>query len=73
MVALRVKDTGPGIPESILPKIFESYFTTKTPGEGTGLGLSIVKRIIEGHGGEIAAQNAAGAEFVIVLPRRGKK
>ncbi len=66
-----VSDNGPGIAEDVMPRIFEPFASGRR--EGTGLGLSIVRRIIEGHGGEITAQNAAGAEFVIVLPRRGKK
>lgn len=66
-----VSDNGPGIAADVLPRIFEPFASGRR--EGTGLGLSIVKRIIEGHGGEIAARNVVGAEFVITLPRRGKK
>lgn len=70
LVALRVSDTGPGIPESILPKIFESYFTTKSPGEGTGLGLAIVKRLISQAKGGIQVQTAPGqgTTFTVYLP-----
>jgi two-component system sensor histidine kinase/response regulator len=46
LVRLSVRDTGPGIPSEILPKIFQPYFTTKGPRQGTGLGLSIVQRLI---------------------------
>lgn len=70
-VRMVVSDNGPGIAEDVLPRIFEPFASGRR--EGTGLGLSIVRRIIEGHGGEITARNAAGAEFVIVLPRRGRK
>jgi signal transduction histidine kinase len=70
MVALRVKDTGPGIPESILPKIFESYFTTKTPGEGTGLGLAIVRRLVSQVKGGVLVETEPneGTTFTVFLP-----
>jgi len=65
---LRITDTGPGIPESVIQKVFQPFFSTK--GEGTGLGLSIVKRIIEGHGGmiDVDSTEGAGATFTITLP-----
>jgi two-component system sensor histidine kinase HydH len=69
-VRITVCDNGPGIAEDVLPRIFEPFASGRR--EGTGLGLSIVKRIIEGHGGEIAARNNAGAQFEIILPRRGQ-
>ena len=51
LVKLWVRDTGPGIPVEVLPKIFQPYFTTKGPRQGTGLGLNIVQRLIkEGKG-----------------------
>jgi PAS domain S-box-containing protein len=72
------KDNAGGIPDDILPKIFDQYFTTKTQSHGTGLGLSMVQTIIsEGLNGTIAAQNVSytyddknytGAEFTISLP-----
>lgn len=67
---IRVEDDGPGIPEAHREAIFEAFFSTKGPGVGTGLGLSIVKRIVEDHGGTIAAGVAeiGGAAFEIVLP-----
>ncbi|MFP4544837.1 MAG: two-component system sensor histidine kinase NtrB [Bacteroidota bacterium] len=66
---IRIQDTGPGIPENNLPKIFNHYFSTKK--QGTGLGLSIVNKIINDHGGSIKAGNTkSGAEFVISLPFR---
>lgn len=70
MVALRVSDTGPGIPESVLPKIFESYFTTKSPGEGTGLGLAIVRRLVsEAKGGiRVETEPHRGTTFTLFLP-----
>jgi signal transduction histidine kinase len=70
VVAIRVSDNGPGIPESIRDKVFQPFFSTKE--EGTGLGLSIATRIIEDHGGrlELASQEQAGATFIITLPLR---
>lgn len=68
--ALRISDTGTGIPPDILPKIFEPFFTTKEVGKGTGLGLSTVYGIVKQSGGFIFAGNGAngGAEFIIYLP-----
>jgi signal transduction histidine kinase len=51
-----IKDTGPGIPKEILPKLF-SKFTTGNSSKGTGLGLYICKSIVEAHGGKIWAEN----------------
>ncbi|MES2442539.1 MAG: response regulator [Pseudomonadota bacterium] len=68
--ALRISDTGTGIPPEIVSKIFEPFFTTKEIGKGTGLGLSTVYGIIKQSGGFIFADNAdgGGAEFTIYLP-----
>ncbi|MFB2970572.1 CHASE2 domain-containing protein [Aerosakkonema sp. BLCC-F183] len=71
MVAIRIKDNGPGIPESVQQKIFEQLFTTKGVGKGTGLGLSISRQIIEEtHKGKLTCISAPGkgAEFVIEIP-----
>lgn len=71
-VTLRVADNGPGIPEELLPKLFEPYVTNKN--KGTGLGLAIVKKIVEEHDGTISAynkessQNGSGAVIDIQLP-----
>jgi len=69
-VSLEVKDSGGGIPERILPHIFESFYTTKESGKGTGLGLSISKGIIKSHGGIISVQTKIklGTSFKIELP-----
>jgi len=67
-IEVSVRDTGPGIPGGILPRIFEPFVTTKVG--GTGLGLAIVRRIIEDHGGHItvSAQHEGGTCFVLSLP-----
>ena len=52
-VFVRIKDNGPGVPEALSDKIFESFITTKETGKGTGLGLSISKKIMEEHGGAL--------------------
>jgi two-component system nitrogen regulation sensor histidine kinase NtrY len=57
-ILLKVRDTGSGIPESLMNRIFEPYITTKE--SGTGLGLSIVKKIVEEHQGTIRAFSAPG-------------
>jgi PAS domain S-box-containing protein len=71
---LRVRDTGPGVPDGLLPHIFTPFFTTKDPGQGTGLGLSVSYRIVEGHGGALTVRAApgGGAEFTMRLPLRGR-
>lgn len=68
-VNVMVKDTGPGIPAENIQKIFDPFFTTKTPGKGTGLGLSVSQNIINGFGGSLTVENAAGqgAVFLITL------
>jgi two-component system NtrC family sensor kinase len=65
-----VTDTGPGIPESLQPKLFEPFFTTKEEGRGTGLGLSICHGIVSAHGGRIRvdSREGHGATFVVELP-----
>ncbi len=70
-VAISFIDTGCGIPQSDLPKIFEPFYTSKLPGKGTGLGLSICYGIIREHGGRIEVDSTigAGSNFRVVLPR----
>lgn len=66
-VVVSFRDSGPGIPEEELDKVFNPFFTTKA--EGTGLGLAITYRIVQNHCGRIRAQNSAGggAVFVVTL------
>ncbi|HZW08242.1 MAG TPA: HAMP domain-containing sensor histidine kinase [Phycisphaerales bacterium] len=68
MAAVRVIDTGPGIPAETLPRIFQPYFTTK--GGGTGLGLPTARRLIEEHGGTLTVDSAPGrgTTFIATLP-----
>jgi len=67
-IELVVEDTGPGIPDSAMKRLFEPSFTTKA--EGHGFGLSTCYRIVQNHGGRIAAENSSrhGARFIVVLP-----
>ena len=70
-IAITVSDNGTGIPQKIVGKIFQPFFTTKPPGEGTGLGLSISYNIItKSHTGEllVKSQEGLGTDFDIPLP-----
>jgi nitrogen-specific signal transduction histidine kinase len=68
-VVISVADTGGGVPEEALGRIFDPFYTTKKEGQGTGLGLSIGYSIIDAMGGRLEVQNAdGGAEFRITLP-----
>lgn len=70
-VLIRVRDNGLGIPEKVIQKMYQPFFTTKPSGEGTGLGLSMSYDIItKGHGGSLKAHSEEGeyAEFDILLP-----
>jgi signal transduction histidine kinase len=69
-VEVSVKDNGNGIPQKVLDKIFQPFFTTKPTGEGTGLGLSLSYDIVtKGHGGELKVETkeGEGSEFIIIL------
>jgi signal transduction histidine kinase/ligand-binding sensor domain-containing protein len=79
-IQITVKDNGNGIPQNIVDKIFQPFFTTKPTGEGTGLGLSLAYDIIKAHGGTLKVESkvdegnpdtsgkGAGSKFVIQLP-----
>ncbi len=69
-ILISVRDNGPGIPQKILDKIFQPFFTTKPTGQGTGLGLSLSYDIVKAHGGEIKVEtkDGEGSEFNILLP-----
>jgi signal transduction histidine kinase len=60
MVVVEVRDNGVGIAPDIVPRIFDSFFTTRAVGEGTGLGLAISKRMVADHGGHIEVESTPG-------------
>jgi len=68
-VEIQVQDNGNGIPQNIIDKIFQPFFTTKPTGQGTGLGLSLSYDIIKAHGGEIKVESkeGEGTAFMITL------
>lgn len=69
LLRIRVEDNGGGIPEDVMERIFQPFFTTKPPGKGTGLGLSVSFGIIRDHGGTLSVANGeGGAAFTIELP-----
>jgi two-component system, NtrC family, sensor kinase len=68
-VQIKVIDNGGGIPQKIVDKIFQPFFTTKPTGHGTGLGLSLAYDIVKAQGGEIKVEaTEGGATFTIQLP-----
>jgi signal transduction histidine kinase/ligand-binding sensor domain-containing protein len=70
-ISIAIRDNGNGVPDKVMDKIFQPFFTTKPVGEGTGLGLSMSYEIItKGHGGELKVNTEEGkyAEFIISLP-----
>jgi len=74
-VSLVVKDTGMGIREEIIDRIFHPFFTTKKVGQGTGLGLAVVYGIVTAHGGSVKVKSeiGVGSEFEILLPIKVKE
>ncbi len=71
-VAVRISDTGVGIPEERIQMIYEPFFTTKRTKQVTGLGLPIARKIVEGHGGLIKTDSVAGkgSTFTLFFPFR---
>ena len=69
-VELEVRDNGPGVPEAVLDRVFDPFFTTRGPDEGTGLGLAIAFDIAREHGGalEVSSPPGQGATFVLRIP-----
>jgi signal transduction histidine kinase len=69
-VEIKVSDNGNGIPQKVLDKIYQPFFTTKPTGQGTGLGLSMSYDIVKAHGGEIKVETkeGEGTTFVITIP-----
>ncbi|MFT7692264.1 MAG: PAS domain S-box-containing protein [Candidatus Latescibacterota bacterium] len=74
-IELRIRDTGEGIAEENIEKIYDPFFTTKEVGSGTGLGLAIVRRIVENHGGSIEVESriGEGTTFTLSFPSYGKE
>ena len=72
MIEISVSDNGIGVPQHIVDKIFQPFFTTKPTGQGTGLGLSISYDIIKSHGGQlkVETQEGKGTTFIIQLPEK---
>jgi PAS domain S-box-containing protein len=73
-VCLRVRDTGTGMPEEVMDKIFEPFYSTKEEGEGTGLGLSTAYSIVQSHDGflDVDSEEGAGTTFWVYLPVRAE-
>jgi signal transduction histidine kinase len=69
-IEVTVTDNGGGIPQSVIDKVFQPFFTTKPTGQGTGLGLSLSYDIVKAHGGELKVESTEGegAIFTILLP-----
>ena len=70
-VEIRIRDNGPGIPQDIIEKIFNPFFTTKPTNQGTGLGLAITSDIVRQHGGSIQVESEPDqyTEMLITIPR----
>ncbi|MEM8836269.1 MAG: ATP-binding protein [Planctomycetota bacterium] len=68
-MAFRVRDSGPGIPEEVVTRVFNPFYSTRS--SGTGLGLAITHRIVDAHGGRLSISNVSvgGAEARIVIPK----
>jgi signal transduction histidine kinase len=69
-VEVRIADSGTGIPDEALAKIFEPFFTSKPRGKGSGLGLAVAKGIVSDHGGriDVSTEVGKGTEFLVSFP-----
>jgi len=69
-IRIRISDNGSGMPQSIITKIFDPFFSTKDVGKGTGLGLSVCHSIVKSHKGQMTVNSSEGlgTEFIIYLP-----
>lgn len=68
LAQLEIEDEGPGIPEELLPHIFERFNTARKEAGGLGIGLYLAKQIALAHGGDLAVVHDTGTRFVITLP-----
>ena len=70
-IVLSVRDTGHGIPEELLKRVFDPFFTTRAVGEGTGMGLAVIHGIVTSHGGtiDVRSQEGKGTVFTLFFPR----
>ena len=72
-IEIKVRDNGNGIPQKVLDKIFQPFFTTKPTGQGTGLGLSLSYDIVKAHGGEMKVETKEGEGSNLLFNYRFKK
>jgi len=70
VLAIDVRDDGTGIPQNVIPRLFEPFLTTKENGKSVGLGLAVSHNIVQGHGGRIDVQSelGKGTTFTVTLP-----
>lgn len=66
-IRIRFEDNGAGIPESVLPRVFDPFFTTRDVGAGTGLGLTVSRDVIRAHGGEIELESKVGVGTTVTI------
>ena len=73
MVAIIIRDTGCGIPQDTIDRIWDPFFTTKEVGKGVGLGLALTYNIVKRNGGEIHVESrlGEGSQFTVLLPAKG--
>lgn len=69
-ISVRIADNGPGIPDELIPRVFDPFFTTRSVGSGTGLGLTVARDIVLAHGGSVSVNNPieGGTTVTIELP-----
>ena len=73
LVLTEIEDTGPGLAEEVLPRVFDPFFSTKPVGEGTGLGLSIAKKIMDRHEGNMEIRNAPRGGALVTLALKAER
>ena len=74
LLKISIEDNGPGIPNELVSKVMDPFFTTKKVGMGTGLGLSIIGKIVENHGGSFELEsNQSPTRFTITIPSQASE